>query len=239
MKTLDINSNPNESCLLDAIEQFVRDWKTAARHKEDLALRIKEGLVKHGRSWSPLYELFSPMGLLPVEAQCNNVKRDSSYRISKTAAGRIDMYLPVMKRLALECKKKPAGCASFHRTECESLDTWNQVQNFFGNLQKAGMVSLRKDGGSVDVCPKSENLRFFDGQWAEEGMVYLVEKTMKRFAKEHGLPSSVFWNVKLSNKPPWNVVNMELDIVGKIGKRFYVFEVKTGSLLPIDQWFER
>ena len=225
--------------MLDAIEQFVRDKRISLLHREDLACQIDDGLKAHGRSWKTLYELFKPMGLLPIEAKCNGVKRDSFYHISKTAIGRMDLYLPVMKSLSVECKKKPTGYVEFVRTKYVKADDWNQLLNFFGNLQKTGIVSAKEAKYGISVCPKSDQLRFLDGVWAEYGIVYLVEKTIKDFSKAHGLSSSVFWNVKLADKPPWNTISMEFDVVAKVGKQFYVFEVKTGALLAIDKWFER
>lgn len=239
MKTSDNNIKSDEACMLDTIEQFIRDTRTAVQHKEDLTRRINESLSGHGRSWAPLYELFKPMGLLPIDAKCNGVKRDAFYHISKVAIGRMDLYLQVMKRLAKECKKKPAGYVKFVRTDYVNADDWNQLLNFFGNLQKANVASIEKNNDCISACPKSDSLRFLDGGWAEDGMVYLVDKTIKDFSKKHGLYNSVFWNVKLSDKPPWNTTNMELDVVAKVGKQFYVFEVKTGALLAIDKWFER
>ena len=206
MKTLDNDSMSNEACVLDAIEQFIRDKRISLQHKEDLARQINAGLKLHGRSWLPLYELFEPMRLLPTDAKCNGVKRDSFYGVSKIAIGRIDLYMPVMKRLAMGCKKESKEDIDFAKNEYGESDAWNQLRNFFNNLQKADMVS---------------------------------EKTIKSFSAKQGLPSHVFWNVKLSDNPPWNLTRFEFDVIAKIGKMFYVFEVKTGALLSIDKWFER
>ena len=177
MKTSDNDIKSDEACMLDAIEQFIRDKRTAVQYKEDLTRRIKESRSGQGRSWGPLYELFKPMGLLPIDAKCNGAKRDAFYHISKTAIRRVDLYLPVMKRLAKECKNKPTGYIKFVRTAYENADDWNQLLNFFGNLQKAGVASVEKNKDCISACPKSDHLRFLDGGWAEDGMVYLVDKT--------------------------------------------------------------
>jgi hypothetical protein len=240
MKTLDNDSMSNEACVLDAIEQFIRDKRISLQHKEDLARQINAGLKLHGRSWLPLYELFEPMRLLPTDAKCNGVKRDSFYGVSKIAIGRIDLYMPVMKRLAMGCKKESKEDIDFAKNEYGESDAWNQLRNFFNNLQKADMVSVSSNNSEVlSVCPNPKHLPFFDGGWAEDGMVYLIEKTIKSFSAKQGLPSHVFWNVKLSDNPPWNLTRFEFDVIAKIGKMFYVFEVKTGALLSIDKWFER
>lgn len=98
---------------LDAIEQFACDRRKLLQDKEDFALQIKEGLEKNGRKWKPLYELFKPLGLLPTAARCNGEKRDAFYTLSKTAIGNIELYLPVMKRLAAASKKKAGGKCCF------------------------------------------------------------------------------------------------------------------------------
>lgn len=103
------------------------------------------------------------------------------------------------------------------------------------------MVSVGgKDKGKIlSICPKADCLRFFDGGWAEKGMVYLIEKTIQSFSKANRIASHVFWNVKISNCAPWNTSKYEFDVIAKVGGMFYVFEVKTGTILPVDKWFER
>ena len=219
--------------MLDAVEHFIAEQRTALQHREDLSQQVNEGVKVHGRSWKPLYELFEPMGLLPVEARYNAVKRDSSYGVSKIAVGRMDFYLPIMKRIAA-CEERQS--VVFSRSEHEHPEDWNQLRNFFRNMQKADIVSIDDLGESMSICPNANRRKIFGGAWAEKGMVYLIEKTIKSFCAEHKLPSSIFWNIKLADESPWNVVQMELDVVAKVGTRFYVFEVKTGALLPIDKW---
>ena len=89
MKQPDIDGKSNEACILDAIEQFVCEKRKLLQDKDDLDHQIKDGLKTHGRSWKPLYELFEPLGLLPIDAKCNDEKRDVLYALSKTAIGRI------------------------------------------------------------------------------------------------------------------------------------------------------
>ena len=238
MKQPDIDGKSNEACILDAIEQFVCEKRKRLQDKDDLGRQIKDGLNAHGRSWKPLYELFEPLGLLPIDAKCNGVKRDETYSLSRIAIGRIELYLPIMKRLAEACKKKPTESVVFTKNDCREPNDWNRLRNFFENMQKARMVSVAsKDAGeSLSICPKADQLRFFDGGWAENGMVYLIKKTINSFSKEN---RHIFWNVKLSNCAPWNSTKYEFDAIVKVGETFYVFEVKTGGLLPIDKWYER
>lgn len=237
----DIESESNSACILNAVEQFISDKRKSLQNQEDLARQIKDGLKKHGRSWKPLYELFEPLRLLPTDAKYNGVKRDESYSLSRIAIGRIELYLPIMKRLAEACKKKPTESVIVTKNDYREPDDWNQLRNFFGNMQKACMVSdASKDaGGTLSICPKADRLRFFDGGWAESGMVYLIEKTIKSFSKANRLATSIFWNVKLSDCTPWNSTKYEFDAIAKVGEMFYVFEVKTGAILPVDKWYER
>lgn len=239
MRTLDNCSNANDVCIFDAIEQFIRDRRIFLQHKKDLAHRVNNELKERGRAWKPLYDLFEPIGLLPTDANCNGVKLDSFYDVSKIAIKRIDLYLPVMKRLAEACKKKTTE--EFAKDEYEKSDDWNQLRNFLRNLQEVGVisVSVNDNGNVLSICPESGQLRFLDGIWAENGMIYLIEKTIKSFTSKHRLPSSVFWNVKLSEHSPWNSTKFEFDVVAKVGQQFYVFEVKTGMTLPVDKWYER
>ena len=225
--------------MLDAVDRFIAEQRAVLQHLEDLSRQVNEGVKTHGRSWMPLYDLFEPMGLLPIEAGYNGVKRDSSYGVSKIAVGRVDFYLPIMKRIAGTITGGKRQSVVFSRSEHEHPEDWNQLRNFLRNMQKADIVSIDDLGESMSICPNANRRKFLDGAWAEYGMVYLIEKTIKSFCAEHKLPSSVFWNVKLADKSPWNVAKMELDVVAKVGTRFYVFEVKTGAFLPIDKWFAR
>ncbi len=61
-----IDSKSRESCILDAIEQFVCEKRKLLQDKDDLDCQIKDGLKPHGRSWKPLYELFMPLQLFPI-----------------------------------------------------------------------------------------------------------------------------------------------------------------------------
>lgn len=225
--------------MLDAVEHFIAGQRTALQHREDLSQQVNEGVKVHGRSWKPLYELFEPMGLLPIEAGCNGIKHDSSYGISKIAVGRVDFYLPIMKRIAGAISDRRTGGVEFSRSEYKHPEDWNQLRNLFRNMQQASVVVIDDLGERISISPEPKYRNFLDGAWAERGMVYLIDKTIKSFSVDHKLSSSIFWNVKLADKSPWNVTKMELDIVAKVGKRFYVFEVKTGALLPIDKWFDR
>ena len=241
MKQPDIDDKSSEACILDVIEQFVCEKRKLLQDRGDLERQIKDRLKTHGRSWKPLYELFEPLGLLPIDAKCNDEKRDVLYALSKTAIGRIGLYLQVMKRLAEASKKKPAESVVFAKSDYHELDCWNQLRNFLENMQKAHVVSIcvKDNGETLSICPKADQLRFFDGGWAENGMVYLIEKTIKSFSKANRLTSSIFWNVKLSNGAPWDSIKYEFDAIAKVGEMFYVFEVKTGAILPVDKWFER
>ena len=241
MKQPDIDDKSSEACILDVIEQFVCEKRKLLQDRGDLERQIKDRLKTHGRSWKPLYELFEPLGLLPIDAKCNDEKRDVLYALSKTAIGRIELYLPVMKLLVEAIKKKSVDSVEFAKSDYRESDYWNQLRNFFENMKKAHIVSVcvKDNGETVSICPKADRLQFFDGGWAENGMVYLIEKTIKSFSKANRLASSIFWNVKLSNGAPWDSIKYEFDAIAKVGEMFYVFEVKTGAILPVDKWFER
>jgi len=148
---------------------------------------------------------------------------------------RPELYIPIMKRLAVHAKNGESLSIEKGGT---TPDHWNQLRNFYRELGRAGAVNeLTQDVGSISFRVNSGYRLYFDGGWAEKGLLYLIEKTVNGFSQESRKSHSLFWNVRLAKDPPWNTAAFELDSVACVGDRTYVFEVKTGALLPIDKWF--
>lgn len=226
----------NNETILESLEGFIQDQKAEAARQAALETAVQSARKLH-RSWAPLLNFCSSIGLLPIEASTNGLERDWTYSISRIAMKRPSLYIPVMKRLAVHAKNREQLRIEKGGTTPEN---WNQLWNFFRELDDAGAVAeLKKDVRSISCLVNSDYLRYFDGDWAEKGLLYLVEKTVKDFSQESRKSHSLFWNVKLARNQPWNTAAFELDSVACVDDRTYVFEVKTGALLPIDKWFAR
>ena len=86
---------------------------------------------------------------------------------------------------------------------------------------------------------KNQAIQFWNGGWAELVNRSIIESTLQAFAKEHKLSYDIFYDVKLVRLATEKVSpDMQLDVVARVGDRFYVFETKTG-VLAIDKWVER
>ena len=86
---------------------------------------------------------------------------------------------------------------------------------------------------------KNQAIQFWNGGWAEIVNRSIIESTLQSFAKEHKLSYDIFYDVKLVRLAVEKVSpDMQLDVVARVGDRFYVFETKTGAL-AIDKWVDR
>ena len=104
-----------------------------------------------------------------------------------------------------------------------------------------GWISVERSRTELKIkrCRKNQAIQFWNGDWAEIVNRAIIESTLQAFAKEHKLSYDIFYDVKLvrlaSEK---DSPDMQLDVVARVGDRFYVFETKTG-VLAIDKWIDR
>lgn len=106
------------------------------------------------------------------------------------------------------------------------------------NLEKAGLLEMKKGKNRLQITLKSRDTKFVNGGWGEMVTLYLVDKTLKAFTKERSSSYNLFWNVKLTHPGETNPC-MELDVVAQVEDRVYIFETKTGEMLDVIKWAER
>lgn len=75
--------------------------------------------------------------------------------------------------------------------------------------------------------------------WAEKVFLYLVEKTFREFSNKRNLSVDFFWNVSVSNTPPYDTPSTEFDILACLDAKWYVFESKAGRNLSVVRWVDR
>ena len=109
-----------------------------------------------------------------------------------------------------------------------------------------GWISVERSRTELKIKSgrKSQAIQFWNGGWAELVNRSIIESALQAFAnvqklKRQKFSYDIFYDVKLvrlvSEK---DSPDMQLDVVARVGDRFYVFETKTG-VLAIDKWVER
>ena len=229
----------NRTDCLEAARKLARRREASFDRNAALIRRARALRRERGLAWKPLCDFFVPHGLLPEAAGVNSLKRDWAYRVSRIAMKRPGLYAPIMKDIAKTVLRRETDPMVF-RGEGRSPDEWNQIGNFFRELERASAIRIpSSDPRSYSVVPDANLRQYFDGGWAEQGMLYLIEKVTKEFSKSNGFAHSIFWNVKLAASEPWTTHVMELDAVAFVDDQAYVFEVKTGKLPVRKKWFAR
>lgn len=147
-----------------------------------------------------------------------------------------DRAVPIFKFLTKkEHREIVVDLLSLHPAEKSSLIQLCEAFKGFGWIaMERSRTELRIVRGK-----KNQAIQFWNGGWAESVNRSIIESTLQAFAKGHKLSYDIFYDVRLvrlaSEK---DSPDMQLDVVARVGGRFYVFETKTGSL-AIDKWVDR
>ena len=176
-------------------------------------------------------------------------KKDRLSAIASIIAKNSSSLLPAMEELYRAFNTK-----SGMELANENQDVLNQFRNLLQELKQAGIVESfqKSDTGfsatlTRDVLSRAKN-RTKDSKtkqswirsgWAEKTFLYLVEKTFRTFSKERGFPVDFYWNVCVSDKPPYSKTSTEFDILVWFADKWYVFESKAGSTLSVVRWVDR
>ncbi len=149
------------------------------------------------------------------------------------------LYAPMMKKIVEWIRNRETEPMIILDVN-HSPDEWNRIRNFIRELDRAAALQTCSFlPHSWSLIPDAKFRRYFEGEWAEQGLLYLIEKVTKQFSQANGFSHSIFWNVKLVDKSPWVNTAMELDAVAFVENHAYVFEIKTGALLNNAKWFNR
>jgi hypothetical protein len=152
-----------------------------------------------------------------------------------------DRAVPIFKDLAKKDNRESVvDFGDFGPDEKSTLVQLCEAFKGFGwiSVERSRTELKIKRGG------KSQAIQFWNGGWAEIVNRSIIESALQAFAKEqklkgHKLSYDIFYDVKLvrlaSEK---DSPDMQLDVVARVGDRFYVFETKTG-VLGIDKWVDR
>ena len=147
-----------------------------------------------------------------------------------------DRAVPIFKGLAKkENRESVVDFGDFGPDEKSTLVQLCEAFKGFGwiSVERSRTELKIKRGG------KSQAIQFWNGGWAEIVNRAIIESTLQAFAKEHKLSYDIFYDVKLVRLASEKVLpDMQLDVVARVGDRFYVFETKTG-VLGIDKWVDR
>ena len=152
-----------------------------------------------------------------------------------------DRAVPIFKSLTKkENREIVVDLGDFGPEEMSALIQLCEAFKGFGwiSVERSRTELKIKRGG------KSQAIQFWNGGWAEIVNRSIIESALQAFAKEqklkgHKLSYDIFYDVKLVRLALEKVSpDMQLDVVARVGDRFYVFETKTG-VLGIDKWVDR
>lgn len=121
-----------------------------------------------------------------------------------------------------------------------------KLSAFLNKLKEHELITFKVEwnaGGadwfSVRFPDDPRKLLFFRSKWAEASFRMLVERTVRHYLHQTNqiIPYRLLSNVKIKrvDDETHNILT-ELDLVLEIGKRFYVFEIKSGPQIRILQW---
>ena len=243
---------------LAALQSFLEDRQEAiVKNNEGFEKAVNESIEDYPpRARKKLVTFMAQFGYVVLEAQgsSNNAslknKKGWQDTIATIIAKNLETLFPVMTSLYCGFNKKEVVTLPVDDSE-----TGNHVRNLLRELGKVGIVSndssnLKAEGFLVTFVPcvlnpakkdadaKAKSLWLRSG-WAEKAFLYLAEKTICEFAKKWKLPHDFYWNVKVSNREPFEQLCTEFDILAYVGDRWYVFESKAGRNLSIVRWVDR
>ena len=243
---------------LAAFQSFLEDRQKAfVKNQEVFEKAVNDSIADYPpRARKRLVTFMAQFGYVVLEAHgsSNNASLENKKGWQDTIATIIarnpETLLPVMTRLY----------DGFHKKEIVTLpvdnpEMGNHVRNLLRELGKVGIVNTDSsipeaeeflvtfvprvlNPAKKDAEAKANNLWLRSG-WAEKAFLYLAEKTIREFAKKRKLPHDFYWNVKVSNREPFEQPNTEFDILAYVGDRWYVFESKAGRNLSVVRWVDR
>lgn len=207
------------------------------------------------RANNRLVSFLAGLGYVPLDAcgaandSIDNRKRDWRGDIARTIAKHPSELLPLMQSLYEGRGQENPVEVTVQNPAIKTL-----VGSFLDKLAHAGFLfSFAKtpSGFSVvlssdlrsrakrlskSVCEKRLWLR---SGWAEKAFLYLAEKTFRSFSTERKIPVDFYWNVSVSDRPPYSIPSTEFDILVWLGNKWYVFESKAGTNLGVVRWVDR
>lgn len=184
-----------------------------------------------------LAEFFKERGLFIVDLRMG-ARTPDQYALAKQIWKARAVCLPFIKTLSRN--KEPSFV--YLKQSLSPTET-TDIKNLCDTLKKHGYLDyeIGPDGWEIKPSLKGTQKYFLCGAWAEEVTLYLIDKSLKKFAQEHGLGHRLFWDVRLKriDSDKDNSNDMQLDLVAEVGDRFYIFETKSGFVLSIDKWVDR
>jgi hypothetical protein len=162
------------------------------------------------------------------------------YDVAKHIWNAKKVLIPFIKKIP-DCVRDKTRQFNYN-TKNLSKDESGQLWNFCTYIQdKKKWFTFEKADNicHVQLAEGNQHLQFFNGGWAEEISIYIIVKALNEFKKQAKSSHKLFWNVCLKKFGSDNQRDMELDLIVQIKDRFYIFEVKTGKVLLIDNWVDR
>lgn len=202
-----------------------------------------------------LVAFFTTLGYVVLDANgsaynsASGKKKNWRDTVSRTIAKNPSVLVPAMQNLYDGLHQ--IGPVKWPISDAQEK---NMVRNLLGELKKAEILEsfdVTESGCSARFVPglqssaknvpkdvREKRLWFHSG-WAEKVFLYLVEKTFREFSKKRNLPVDFFWNVSVSNTPPYDTPSTEFDILACLDEKWYVFESKAGRNLSVVRWVDR
>lgn len=184
-----------------------------------------------------LSEFFIRRDLAIIDLQQSERSKEY-YDVAKKIWSNRELLIPFIREIPRCTKTRSFDYSTSHLSQLEH----NQVRNFCEYIKKQkGWFSYQDNKTSIHVDLSKGNgyIGFFNGGWAEQVCLYIIDKTLNAFTKEIKVRKKLFWNVKLKYFGSKHQHDMELDLVIQIRDNFYIFEVKSGTVLQIDKWVDR
>ncbi len=180
-------------------------------------------------------------GFAIVNADEISQQPNEDYRVARQIFSHRRVLLPFMIAAASTLGDKKQSF-EFSVPNAEDI---GKLNNFLDGLKKLGYAAefIKKEANTFSVRLSIDNkagVRFFRSAWAEQCFRYAINRVVVDFCetRKSSLSFKVFQNVKLRRNGEDDLFT-ELDLVAQIGKRFYLFEIKSGPWVRILQWARR
>jgi len=216
---------------IEYAKSILDDQTKALKAERDL---LREDDYLKDKSTKRLAEFFRDKGLFIVNIHSGERTKDH-YSLAKQMWRSREVLLPFIKKLSSNKAK------SFEH----EVDTTNKtiIINLCDVMTKQGWLTYECVKNKLEVTPtlKGTQKYFLSGAWAEEVTLYLLDKTLKTFAKSNSVGHRLFWDIKLKyiDSGKSGDHDMQLDLVAEVGDHYYIFEAKSGFVLSIDKWVDR
>lgn len=145
------------------------------------------------------------------------------------------VLVPFLTEMALAI---PEPCLKY--TPSDSTKA-NFLRNFLDGLMKKELIpgyDVEQLTFKVQLPQDELTRRYFRSEWAEHCFRHVISSVVADYCNERGFRYVLFSNVHIKKEKESNEFT-ELDLVVQIEKRFYAFEVKSGSRVNIIQWAAR